>query len=100
MKHNIEPITGSFFKDDVLICLERGASSWTDTFVNKNADGRFECPADLVACMDERVDQTVCVAQADLELLCPITDVKVINKADFKKELYMDFTETEMHSGE
>ena len=100
MKDKIKPITGSFFKDDVLICLERGASSWTDTFVSKSKDGGFQCQADLVACLDERVDQTVCVARADLETLCPITNVKIINKADYKKELYMDYTEAEVHSGE
>lgn len=92
--------TGSFFKNDVLICLERGTASWTDTFVTRGADGRFECQADFVPCVGTGLDQTVCVAQEDLQKLCPITDVKVINKADYKKELYPDYTEAEVRSGE
>ena len=68
--------------------------------MSKSSDGRFECEADFVACMDEIVDQTICVARADLETQCPITDVKIINKADYKKELYIDYTEAEVHSGE
>lgn len=53
----------------------------------------------MIPCSEDAAE-TICVAPDTIERECPVTDVKIINKSDFDKELYKEYTRAEVNSGD
>lgn len=83
----IEAITVSTFKDGVSICLKRGELTFSESGVVKNATSGFNCPRGSEPCSKE-ASVTICLEPLRHETECPITDVKLLQREDYSKELY------------
>ena len=90
------PITGSFFKDQMTICLMKGTQSWSDAFASTGKSSETaNCAEGLVACA-EGAKQTICVSPDKVETECPITDVRLVYDRDFDAEQLKDYKKAEV----
>lgn len=85
------PITASIFKDEMTICLIRGAQSWSDAFTKTGKSFQnANCADGLVPCAKGAM-QTLCVNPEKVETDCPITDVRLVYDKDFNAEQLKDY---------
>ena len=72
----------NLFADDTAICISRSSERWHDI-------GASSCPQGTVQCSP--TDLTLCVKPGEEET-CPITDIKIVNKADYSGSDYPGYT--------
>jgi len=67
--------------DGIRVCGERGGPTFMEVERNQNMDTADNCPAGLVACGTNQIENTWCVTDASL---CPVTKIQFI-EADEKQ---------------
>jgi hypothetical protein len=75
--------------------LERGATSWLESFAKNVKSKGEDCDAGLIPCA-EGAAQTFCVLPEEAATKCPITDVRLVKNSDFDAQKLVDYERAEI----
>ena len=77
--------TSSIFKDNVRICKEVLSEPYSKLAAFKDFTDQHSCPEDMEPC-NSKAHVTTCARPELKHLDCPITDIRLVRKADYNAQ--------------